>query len=360
MAGCAAFCYLKGTLFKSLLMLMAVVLANSAAFGYFETLAGLLLKKGNINSGIAAWSFLLAFLLLFVIIFSVLQALIERFADVNVETALYPERIARTVCGLILGLLISGTLINAAAMAPVDGIPYSKFTDNSFKIENAKTPFLNTETFTSGWAGLLSRTSFSRSKSQAVFHPDFTVEQFANKIAVGSGVSTISSFDALEAPQKAAVWIMPEGITQADGNPVTAAVGKTLYIVRTGIRKNADLANPFTFSQLRVVCKGKNAADSLGGKGINAYPYGYIATSNTMKKVSFDDTLNVQQSVSQGAVKWIDLVYQVPENYVPVLITFKKNLACKLPEPVGFEKAPELKPFGSATVKKAKKTEEQK
>jgi len=351
MVGCTVFCYFKGTLYKSFLMIITAVLASTVAFGYFELLAGLLLGRG-IDSAIASWSYLIGYLLLFVIAFAVFQALLEKLADKGVQLGLYPERIGRPVCGLVLGLIVAGSLINAAAMAPISGVPYKRFEGASVQPDRLSKPFLSAEDFTAGWASILSKGCFSKGKSMAVFHPDFVTEQFINKVGAASDVSTLSSPGVLQIPPKNAVWRLPENITETGGRALSGESGKSFYVVRAGLRKNAELVSPFTFSQLRVVCKKENAAaNPLSGKGINTYPYGYIKTRNSLERVdSLGETLNIEQSVSQGPVKQIDLVYQIPRGYIPVLFAFKKNVVSQLPQPVDFEKVGQLEPYSGTVV----------
>jgi hypothetical protein len=338
-------------------MVITAILANTAAFGYYETLAGLLLSR-NINSVIAPWSYLIAYLLLFIIVFAGLQALLEKLGDNEVLFDVYVEKAGSPICGLVLGLIIAGVLVNAAGMSPVNGVPYKRFEGVSIPTnpqEQVKKPFLNPDGFTAGLAGFLSKGCFSRGKSMAIFHPDIVTEQFATKIGSGSNVSTLSSPDAVEIPDSNAVWELPEGITEAE-NPDTSVSpesGKKLYVVRVGLRKRGELVNPFTFSQLRVVCKKDSIDDNpLNGEGINVYPHGYIKTRTSMKRVvSLDKQFNIEQSVSQGPVKWIDLVYEVPNNHTPVLFAFKRNVASQLPEPVEFRKVGQLKTFAGTGKK---------
>ena len=67
--GCAAYQYLKGTFVKSFATIITAVCAAVVAFGYFEPLANVLIRRNIILS----WAQASSFVILFVSSFAILQ-----------------------------------------------------------------------------------------------------------------------------------------------------------------------------------------------------------------------------------------------------------------------------------------------
>ena len=72
--GCAALLYFKGTFAKALAAIIIAIISGMVAFGFFETLANMLISRGA--SGylltLAPWAHTVCFILIFVVIFTVL------------------------------------------------------------------------------------------------------------------------------------------------------------------------------------------------------------------------------------------------------------------------------------------------
>ena len=120
-AGCVAYEYLKGTLVKAFATIMATICASTVAFGYFEPLAGVFISRGQSsrNAGLVPWASVLCFVLLFVLAFAILQTVITQIVREKIDLGIIAERIGRVVCGILLGLIASGLLLTALAMAPL-------------------------------------------------------------------------------------------------------------------------------------------------------------------------------------------------------------------------------------------------
>jgi hypothetical protein len=114
--GCAAFLYLKGTLVQSVAWVFNALFASFVAFAFFEMLAAMLMKY---SPAIAAWAQMICLLLLFVLTFAILQTAALQIGKEKVDLGLWPERIGRVVCGVILGYVITGQLLVALATAPL-------------------------------------------------------------------------------------------------------------------------------------------------------------------------------------------------------------------------------------------------
>jgi hypothetical protein len=112
-AGCAAFQYFKGTIVRAFATIVIAVFASIVAFGFFEILADVLIKRGDSGGmlSLVPWAQALSFLLLFVLTFAILQTAIVQLTRMKIDLGFWPERIGRPVLGIILGLIVSGILL---------------------------------------------------------------------------------------------------------------------------------------------------------------------------------------------------------------------------------------------------------
>jgi hypothetical protein len=340
--GCVAYQYLKGTLVKSFIVVITSICAGVVAFGYFELLANVFIS----NKILVFWAYSLSFVLLFILAFAVLQTIAAQLTLKPIDLGLLPERIGRVVFGIFLGLLVSGFLLTAAAMAPISPkYPYQRFdaTIPDFEEKPSKV-FPNADGFATGWFGIVSSGGFSGKRSFATLHPAFLDQLFLNRHEIDNRVSIATTTpDAIEIPNKA-VWPAPEGLKGSDGNPIQPKSGHTLTIVRVGMVSNA--IEPFTLSQLRVICKQENyVGDPLAGKGENVYPVGYLLTADQLQIKKITDPIDIKRVDIVGRTKEIDFAFYVPNGFKPVLVEFKQNCIKQLPPPVSADQAPPVVPF---------------
>jgi hypothetical protein len=350
--GCVAYQYLKSTLVKSFAVVITSICASVVAFGYFELLAKVLIKKDIL----VPWAQPLSFVLLFILAFAVLQTIAVLLIRQPIDLGLLTERIGHVICGIFLGLIISGLLLTAAAMAPLSPkYPYQRFDETSPDPENPNGVLLNADGFATGWFSIISSGSFSGKRSFATLHPAFLNQLFLNRNEIDNGVSIITSPDAVDIP-RTAVWPAPEGLKDSDGRPVPLKSGHTLTIVRIEITNQAlkrggtfMISQLFSPSQLRVVCKQKNGDRyQLAGKGINIYPVGYLKTANELQMKKLTDHIEIKRSdLDNNGVKQVDFAFYVPDGFVPVLFEFKQNSVDQLPPPVTADQAPTAAPFSS-------------
>jgi hypothetical protein len=337
--GCVAYQYRKGTLVKSFAVVITSICAGVVAFGYFELLANVFISREIL----APWAHPLSFALLFILAFAVLQTIAAQLTRQSVDLGFLPERIGRVVCGIFLGLIVSGLLLTAAAMAPIPAkYPYQRFDKTSPDPENPGKVLLNADGFATGCFSIISSGSFSGKKSFATLHPAFLDQLFLNRHEIDNGVSIITGSDAIEIPKKA-VWPAPEGLKDSNGQPILPKSGHNLTIVRVGITNEAIKENgTFTPSQLRLVCKQASDAkeNPLAGKGKNIYPVGYLKTANELQIKKLTDHIEIKRSDFAGRVKELDFAFYVPNGFVPVLVAFKQNSINQLPPPVTADQAP--------------------
>lgn len=345
-SGCAAYQYLKGTLVKSVATVIIAVCAGIVAFSYFELLAKVFIS----HNLLIPWSQTLSFVLLSVLVFAILQTLAVQLTRQPIDLGLWPERIGRIVCGVFVGLIISGLLLTALAMAPLSNkYPYQRFDASRPNAEKPNKVLFNADGFVTGWFNIISSGSFSGRRSFAALHPAFLDQVFLNRHSIADGISIITTSKAIEVPKKIAAWPAPEGLKDSrDPNkPIEPKSGHNLTIVRVGIKRNAVRdAGEFTLSQLRLICKQKsNAKNPLVGKGKNVYPIGYLKTADQLQISQLNDQIKLKAADFDGRVKWLDFAFYVPSDFLPVLVEFKQNNIAQVPPPVTAEQAPPPAPF---------------
>jgi len=348
MVGGAAALYLKGTLTQGLTLVFNALLASFVACAFFETLATMLTKYA---AGMAAWSQMICFLLLFILALAVLQTIAMQIGKEKIDLGLWPERVGRVVCGILLGYIITGNLLLALATAPLpQSLPYARFNERSIDPAKPNKPLLSPDGFIAGLFGTVSKGSFaalSEPKSFAVLHADFVDQLHLNRHK--KEVPPMTSKPALSLTE-AGVRAAPSTLRDTEGQTLPARSGETLMLVRIGIRKSAiEDAGRFTLSQLRLVCVPKGGTESpLAGQGQTVYPIGFIGAGGRLELKPLHEVITIQSSDVKDKAMDIDFGFYVPTQLVPTLVGFKRNNLERLSAPVAEEDAPEPIPFGGS------------
>ncbi len=342
-AGCAALIFLKGTIVRALAAIISAVCANIIALSYFEFLSNFLITRNKF----VGWAQTLVFLLLFLFSFVVLMAISTQLTRKKVNLGVLAERIGRIVCGIFLGLIISGILLTAFAMAPLPNkYPYQRFDETRPDPDNPKRVLLNADGLTTGWFSIISSGSLSGKRSFAILHADFLNQIYLNRHNATSADSIISDSDAIRVQKQKAVWLAPENIKDSSGKSIPPKSGHKLMIVEVRFtRKAIQTSNNFTLSQLRLICKPQGDENIFAGKGITIYPIGYLKTAQRLQIKNLTDKIQLKSDDFQGQTLTFNFGFHVPTDYVPALIEFKQNAIAVLPTPIGAEQAPETAPF---------------
>ena len=352
--GCVVYQYLKGTLVRSFVMIISAVCAGIIAFGYFELIANLLIKRGKLVN----WAQPLSFLLLFALVFAILETITIQLTRKPIDFGFLPERIGRIVGGILSGIILSGLLLTALAMTPLSNkLPYQRFDDVNPRADRPQKVLLNSDGLVTGLFNIVSSGNFSGERSFALVHPDFLDQVFLNRANINK-VSILTDNKAIEVPRPA-VWPAIDGLKDSkDPNTlIEPKSGHSLTFVRMGIKKFAlKDAGKFTLSQLRIICRPKNITGKAATKGINIYPFGYLKAQDQLQTKKLNEIIEITNKDfgRNKNVKWVDFAFNVPNNYQPVLIEFKQNNIAELPPPVSAEKAPPPEPFEQQTKKKKK------
>ena len=380
--GCAAYQYFKGTFVRAFATIIIAVCASVAAFGFFEILANVFISRGADGRdsllSLVPWAQPLCFALLFIIVFGTLQTGVMFLTRQPIDLGFLPERIGRVVCGLFLGLILAGLLLTALEMAPLPiKYPYQRFGGKRHKV------LLKANGFATGLFSIVSGGSFSGKRSFSTIHPDYLDQLYLNRLISGTSILTSESpAISVPRPPKPAVWPAPESLNEKVDQLVSelnrqgklkdeltdesismpGPVSKNYQptIVRVGIKRSAlstkDEINvgAFILSQLRLICKQQGyGEDPLAGAGINIYPIGHLKAAN---QIQVSTEIEIESNdFEEGAIeKWIDFVFCVPRDYVPVLVEFKQNsiveirpsaivTADKAPPPAVFTQTPKDK-----------------
>ena len=362
--GCAVFQYFKGTIVRAFATIVVAIIAGLVAFGFFEALANVFISRGGDSKFISLvpWAQTLSFILLYVLIFAILQTGLTFLTRQPVDLGVLPERIGRVICGILLGLLVSGFLLTAFQMAPLPvGYPYKRFDPVKLEADSPNRVLFNADGFVTGLFSTMSNGSFRGKRSFGMLHPNYLDQLFFNRLTRVGETSIISSLTpAIQLPNPA-VWPASEAIReQADrfvtelktrggklafddsGRfvplPVSTKGGDNPTIVRIGIRKRAIRSDAkvnggaFTPSQLRLICKRKGSTDEgLAGKGINVYPIGFLKSANEIQ-VSPEIKLATDNFGRNADTKEIDFVFRVPNGFEPALVQYKLNSIVEIPQ----------------------------
>ncbi len=355
MAGCAVYLFLKGTLAQGVTMICNALIASFAAFGFYEWLANYLVKY---SPGVVVWAPMICFLLLFVLVFAILQAVAMQISKEKIDFGKLPEQIGRPVAGVILGYIITGHLLVAAAMAPIPSeYPYPRFDERNPNPSNPSKALLSPDGFVAGLFGTVSTGSLSplgEPKSFAMLHAGFLDQLHLNRLK-SKDVSLMTEKTAIDVPRKDGVWDAPDNLRDLEGKPVPVQAGKNLMLVRVEIPKNAMKdASKFTLAQLRLVCGPRTGATHpLAAKGEAVYPIGYIGSGGRLETKSLAEVITVDPAKVPGDKLTMDLAFHVPTNLTPVLIEFKRNNVARVSTPAAAEDAPQPIPFGSSAPQAA-------
>jgi len=253
------------------------------------------------------------------------------------------------VCGLLLGFVASGLLLTVLIMAPLPNkYPYPRFDATNPNVEKPKKVLFNVDGFVTAWFNIISGGSFSGKHSFAALHPDFLDQAFLNRLIISEEILLTTSSPAIEVPAKKAVWPAPDGLKDASGRVLARKPGYSVSIVRVGIGSSAirGARGAFTPAQLRLICKPKDEAKNpYVGKGQNVYPAGYLKMPSLVELTRLNDQIKFERLDFDGKRLWIDFLFYVPNDSVPVFLEFKQNSIARVPTPVPADQAPEVKPF---------------
>ena len=339
--------YLKSNALVSFATFAGAVFGVIVAFTYYEPLAGQLLSRGYGGQ----WALSGIYVLLFVLTFAVFRAAVDLIFAKDIQLHTLITKATAVICGLLTGLIISGVVIIAVAMAPTSAKwPYARLGDGQAAVASIRSPanpLIRADGFVTSLFSWISRGSLSSHKSFAVYHADFLNQVHLNNYKAKEKIYTVAGKSAVSVPKK--------GVRKLDSD------NDNLTVVRMEV-KNADIKKggakgsegdvAFALGQIRLICKPKGQRDTRGS-AIAIYPEGRIVSRRTadkeadkkdltgamsgrvLEKRSLDEIIKLDREEfrigGRGADARVDLAFKVPSGMEGVLLEFKQNVAVSVP-----------------------------
>ncbi|MHC4292697.1 MAG: CvpA family protein [Planctomycetota bacterium] len=351
-AGCASYQYFKGSLVRSFMLFITIILSSVPAFAFFEYVSSFIIGRdgGGKMSNLAPIAQPVCFLVIFGLWFLIFQSALSYIIKEKINLGVIAERVGSVFCGVLSGLLLSGIILTVLAMLPLpEKYPYERFSSTNPTLDNPKKAFLNADGFAVGWFNIFSKGSMSGKRSFSVLHPNFLDTTYLNRLGKSKQVSTTitGSKPVIEVPKEKGVWPAPKGLKDTSGKTIEQKGDSALTVVRIGLRQTIIQTNgTFTPLQLPLICKSKSKTKNLyKGSATVVYPIGYLKTAEQLEPKSLNSTIKLQRGDFDGILKWVDFVYFVPMDSVPILLGFKSNTILELSSPVDEKEAPEFIPF---------------
>ncbi len=265
--------YLKCPIMTSFSTMMVVIFASIVSLSHYEMLAELFISRGY---GVE-WAHAVCFILVFILSFALLRALRDLLVGgTTIDLGNPTKIITAIVCGLLTGMLISGNLLVAIGLIPMQ----SKYLDgryapyNRIPVEGVEKSFLNTDGLVVRLYSLVSRGSMKSSKSFDVLHADYLSQIHNNRAKVNEKILAVTSTTSLSLPSgknkhPIRLWESP------DKDKLTIVrIGIVSKSIQSGGAGNPANSNNIEFfpAQVRMICKSeKSSPDSrkkpLSGTG---------------------------------------------------------------------------------------------
>jgi len=344
--------FFKIPIVQALATIVVALVSSFVAFGYYEIVGNLL---AGFVEGLAAWAQTISFLLLFILVFAVLQTGVITLLKGKISLGHLVEQIGRPICGLVLGWITAGVLLNAMWLAPLgSSLPYSRFDSSRPEPEAPQGVLLNADGMVAGWFQMISGGSFRAIHKPASF--GVVRAGFLDQMSLcrlDEKITRATKETALKAPKKNGVWESPVGLLDGEGQALENSDGQQLMVVRLGISKKAVREGPFNLAQVSVVCKSRDGSGpTVTGRGEAVYPIGYLTTPKQVELKSLTAEISIDADKVKESTQWIDFVVPVPRDMVPVLGRFKLNNAALLSSAVSAEEVPEPSDFGDVVKSK--------
>ncbi len=347
-----AYFYLKSGALVSFATFAAAVFGVIVAFAYYEPLTNMLLSRGYGGQ----WASAGIYVVLFVLTFAVIRTVADFMFGQDVELGNVITKTTAVICGVLTGLIISGVLLVALAMAPISAKwPYARLGDGdsavtAANIRSPSKPMIRADGIVTGLFAGISRGSLSSKKSFAVYHTDFLNQVHLNKYTAKKKVYTVAGNRAVRVPKK--------GVRKLDSD------NDNLTVVRMEV-KNADIKSggardaegdvTFTLGQVRLICKQNGQTDTRGS-AVAVYPEGRIVSrrragkdadkknltgvmsGRVLEKRSLHEIIRLGRDEfkigGKGVDARVDLAFKVPPGKEGVLLEFKQNVVVSVPASV--------------------------
>ncbi len=344
--------YLKSGALVSFATFAAAVFGVIVAFAYYEPLTNMLLSRGYGGQ----WASAGIYVVLFVLTFAVIRTAVDFMFGQDVELGNVITKVTAIVCGILTGLIISGVVLVALAMAPTPAKwPYARLGDgkSAVTVANIRSPgkpLIRADGIVTELFSWISRGSLSSKKSFAVYHTGFLNQIHLNNYKAKEKVYTVAGKSAVSVPKKGVRKL------DSDNDNLTVVRMKVKNAdVKKGGARDADGDVAFTLGQIRLICKPNGQTDTRGS-ATAVYPEGRVVSRRTadkdvdkknltgamsgrvLEKRSLDEIIELDRQEfkigNRGADARVDLAFKVPSGMEGVLLEFKQNVAVNVPASV--------------------------
>ncbi len=346
--GVAAHHYLKSTAVKAFILFMSSMLGLVAAFNFFEILGDFILGLGYGGAAVQCG----AFVILFIASFALVRTVCDKLYTQEIIFGDWPDKGIRVGLAFLTGIILSGALLTAVALLPIPGNwPYERYEKDNITIEQPGSVLFKPDAVVSKLFGWMSYGGLSGEKSFKVVHPEFINKVYLNRHNLSEGVGILAGSDAVKIQS---AW-MPSSLTDAaTGGPLSVEIKHQPIILRADFKKDAietiggfgeDGEFKFSMSQLFLICKDKSETKDLTGAAMLVMPVGYIKTDNIVQRKKLSDVIALNRSDFVSGAKSIDMVFNIPQNSLPILLEFKQDSAASVPKLASQEDIPEAMSF---------------
>lgn len=321
--------YLKYGPMKSFATLMVTVFALILSFTFYEPPASFFISKGYIPQ----WVQGLCFFLIFAVVWGVLENVLDYIVGTNIDFGKPAKVITAVVCGLLSGLLISGSFVIVLGLLPSrSSIPYSRVGDSitSSSLANPSSAMIPADDLTLGLYKIIAQGALgSSSKRFDVVHADYLNQIHLNNYMAKDGVLNVAGKEAVSIDKLGAV---KRELSSGESRTVIEVTLKGKSIKNGGARdKNNKLT--FTLAQVRLLCGPKGESD-LTGKDIKViFPESYYIEGQPLQKdVKLSDVIGIDNKAMSNQMAKINMLFDIPEGLTPSILQFKSNNNVKVPK----------------------------
>ena len=340
---CVAHFYLKSGVLTSFTTLMSAVFAVIISFNFYEWTANQLISRGY-GGG---WAQPGCFIFLFVFSFAILRTLGDYLVGANINFGVLPTRVIAVVSGIIVGVIVSGTLLITIAMAPLSGKwPYARFgVGQTVKAANINPngSLFNVDGMVTGLFSWISRGPLSSEKSFAVMSADFVNHLHLNRLTPEkkkeeenprTSRGRLEDQKVLTIAGAQSVVVPKNGVRIHDDNSTIVRLEIKAKSVEDGGALDENSRMSFTLSQVSLICKPNAQANDNRGVASVVYPENYIVSSaqrTTGQAANLAELITIDRPFNRGNAR-IDISFKVPDRQTAKFLRFKQNVIVELPK----------------------------